>query len=68
MKQPLQCSGRTIQGHIQLLPHDLDRCVYVGDAAKHIGYQVDVFVSRSIPAVRELVIRGTVNVVKNRSR
>ena len=65
MKQPLKRRRGPEQGHGQLLPHDGRRHVDALDARENVGHQVAPLVGFSVSPIRDLIVRRTVDVVKD---
>ena len=68
MKQPLKRRRGPEQGHGQLLPHDGRRHVDALDARENVGHQVAPLVGFSVSPIPDLIVRRTVDVVKDGPR
>ena len=66
VEQALQSGRRAKQRHGQSLPHDRRGHIDVLNPHQHLRHQVAMLEGRGIATIRRFVVRGAVDVVKNR--
>src|ERR1700732_627630 len=68
MEKTLKRRRRAHQGHVYFMPHYGYRHVDAFDTRENVGHQIAPLIGFSISPVRDLIVRGAVDVMEDRPR